>query len=261
MLIQAEELQLEQVSFELFSAAGNKVLLLCVNGQPVEDGALIDHAKRLAAHVWPKTPPEMYAILRQISGIWHASFWNPDLTFEKLCGNAMRSIALTLFRDHRLRQATVVTPYGPTTVRSDGTHASFSLSLSSISFRRLRTATLVDVGTPHLVHRCEDAVAAWVAPLGNTIATRARPLNATFFSQQGQNLVARTFERGVGETPSCGTGAIAATIASGISTAPSSKQIKRVVRFVSGEQLHVAICPNADAATLSGLCISLGRLS
>lgn len=261
MLMQAEHLQLEQVSFELFSAAGNKVLLLRVDGLPVTDAALIDHAERMAARAWRETPPEIYAILRQISGSWHASFWNPDLTFEKMCGNAMRSIALALFRDDQLRQATVMTPHGPTTVESDGAYSSFSLSLSAISVRTLGNATRIDVGTPHLVHRCEDINADWVAPLGHAIATRVRPLNATFFSQQGQRLVARTFERGVGETPSCGTGAIAAMIASRIGAGPSGGRIAREVRFASGEQLDVAICPNAGSATLSGPCISLGRVS
>ena len=259
--MQAEDLRLKQVSFELFSAAGNKVLLLRVNGLSVTDAALINYAERLAARVWPETPPEIYAILRQEAGTSHASFWNPDLTFEKMCGNAMRSIALVLFRDHQLRQATVMTPLGPITVASDGRCASFSLPLSAIFVRTLRTATRIDVGTPHLVHRCEDVGADWIAPLGNAIATRARPLNATFFSQQGQRLMARTFERGVGETPSCGTGAIAATIASEIDIASSGGRIAREVRFVSGEQLHVTICSNAGFATLSGSCISIGRVS
>lgn len=261
MLMQAEDLRLRHVSFELFNAAGNKVLLLCVDGLLVADAVLIDHAERVAARVWPETPPEIYAVLRQISGTWHASFWNPDLTFEKMCGNAMRSIAQALFRDHQLRRAAVMTPHGPTTVGSDGVHASFSLSLSAISIRTLRTATRIDVGTPHFVFRCEDVGADWVAPLGNAITTRARPRNATFYSPHGQRLVARTFERGVGETASCGTGAIAATLASGIGAAPPGRRIAREVCFVSGEQLHVAICPNVGSATLSGPCISLGRVS
>lgn len=261
MLIGVEDHQLEEVSFELFNAAGNKVLLLCVDCLPVTDVALVHQAARFAARVWPDTPPEIYAVLRQTSGTWHASFWNPDLTFEKMCGNAMRSIALALFRDHHLRQATVLTPHGPTTVGSDGAYASASLPLSAISVRMLRSAWRIDVGTPHLVHRCEDVCANWIAPLGSAIATRVRPLNATFFSERGKTLVARTFERGVGETPSCGTGAIAATIASAIGAAPSSGRIERDVCFHSGEQLHVEICPSAGSATLSGPCISLGRIS
>jgi diaminopimelate epimerase len=260
-MFQNSQKRLDQVTFELFSAAGNKVLLLRPGASVMADRVLLDHAEHVASSAWPGVAPEIYAILQEISGCWHARFWNPDRSPEKMCGNAMRSIALALFQERNIRHATVVTPHGPTTVRTDGVHSGFSLPISAIAVRKVGNAVRVDVGTPHLAYRCDDVTAEWIAPLGCAIATRAKPLNATFFSRNGSVFLARTFERGVGETPSCGTGAIAATIASQIGIPVARDRIEQTVDFLSGEQLYVTVCQDEAVVTLTGPCVSLGRVN
>ena len=76
-------------------------------------------------------------------------------------------------------------------------------------------------------------------------------------------ILARTFERGVGETKSCGTGAVAATIALERRGAIRDLPNPRTIRFVSGRVLVVAY--GADKATIavSGECdlVATGILS
>ncbi|MEN9705190.1 MAG: hypothetical protein RLZZ393_1069 [Pseudomonadota bacterium] len=73
---------------------------------------------------------------------------------------------------------------------------------------------VVSMGNPHLVLRVDDIVTAPVAQLGPPLerhARFARRVNVGFMQVVSrQHIRLRVFERGVGETQACGTGACAA---------------------------------------------------
>jgi diaminopimelate epimerase len=76
---------------------------------------------------------------------------------------------------------------------------------------------VLSMGNPHSVHRVEDVREAPVAQLGPLIERHARfpnKVNAGFMQVVSRREVAlRVYERGVGETLACGTGACAAVVA------------------------------------------------
>ena len=75
----------------------------------------------------------------------------------------------------------------------------------------------LSVGNPHAVIAVADAAAAPVAVLGASLSAHERfprGCNVGFAETLGdQALRLRVYERGVGETPACGTGACAAAVA------------------------------------------------
>ena len=76
---------------------------------------------------------------------------------------------------------------------------------------------VLSLGNPHAVIPVPDAAAAPVADLGSRLSVHERfprGCNVGFAETLGdQALKLRVFERGVGETPACGTGACAAAVA------------------------------------------------
>ncbi len=82
-------------------------------------------------------------------------------------------------------------------------------------FGELR-ATLVDMGNPHCVLFVDDPANAPVHELGAALERHARfpeRTNVEFATARGAEIELRVWERGVGETAACGTGACAAAVA------------------------------------------------
>src|SRR5574337_325174 len=82
---------------------------------------------------------------------------------------------------------------------------------------RVVEVAVLSMGNPHAVQRVADVREAPVAALGPLIERHARfprRVNAGFMQVVSRRQVAlRVYERGVGETPACGTGACAAVVA------------------------------------------------
>ena len=77
-------------------------------------------------------------------------------------------------------------------------------------------ATLIDMGNPHCVLFVEDERRAAVERIGPALERHARfpaRTNVEFASLRAEGLGLRVWERGVGETAACGTGACAAAVA------------------------------------------------
>ena len=90
---------------------------------------------------------------------------------------------------------------------------------------------------------------------GEQLSTGASPVNATFVVKTDRALQARVFERGVGETRSCGTGAIAAAIAAAHANGEWRRTSRRdLIEFVSSECLEVVSDSNSDKISVSGRC-------
>jgi diaminopimelate epimerase len=75
--------------------------------------------------------------------------------------------------------------------------------------------TIVDVGNPHFVILVDDERESRVAEWGAAIASHARfpaGSNVEFLARRSDGLHLRVWERGVGETRACGSGACAAAV-------------------------------------------------
>ena len=81
---------------------------------------------------------------------------------------------------------------------------------------RTLDATLVDMGNPHCVLFVADVERAQVARIGPALEHHPRfpqRANVSFVQASRERLSVRTWERGVGETAACGTGAAASAVA------------------------------------------------
>lgn len=164
--------------------------------------------------------------------------WNADGHEVEHCGNGVRCLARFL-RDqglHRGNRIRLETDAGLTRVElmDDGRvrvdMGAPILEPSAIPFeaaeRRaqykltaagaVHDVAAVSMGNPHVILRVDDVETAPVATLGPELESHSRfpnRVNAGFLAVQSRNRGRlRVYERGVGETPACGTGACAAAV-------------------------------------------------
>jgi diaminopimelate epimerase len=160
--------------------------------------------------------------------------FNADGGEVEQCGNGARCIASFLESDAAARKLTLASAAGRTEALVLG-HGEVSVNLGEPSFTpaalpfdapaerdryRIRLAHAevefgaVSVGNPHAVIAVDSVDEAPVGILGPELAThRAFPrgVNVGFMQVESeQRIRLRVFERGVGETSACGTGAAAA---------------------------------------------------
>jgi diaminopimelate epimerase len=250
------------VRLALFDAAGNRIALMYTAGNLSFSRDAGRQIRQVFDHCCSgHDTPEIYGLITRESGGWQAEFWNPDGTYEKVCGNAMRCIPSFLFLNALETETpsclSVSTRAGLFEVYSPSSGiGAMTMARSRIHVQSGSAGLLVDPGTPHLVQFVTDLDDPSIAARGVVISNGARPLNATFVARRRGDLHVRTFERGVGETRSCGTGAISAFIACECSKFRSNgRQAGTRVTFRSGEHLDVRLFSNDDAISL------LGRIS
>ncbi len=146
-------------------------------------------------------------------------YWNADGSAAEMCGNGLRCAARygydqgwalsTSFAVHTpvgVNRAEIV---GPGVVRVElGTFSvGGEVSVAGAGFR------CASVGNPHAVTFVADPAAAPVDTLGPQVETDPQfpdGTNVEFASVTAAGLRLRVWERGVGETAACGTGAAAA---------------------------------------------------
>ncbi|MGD9694647.1 MAG: diaminopimelate epimerase [Thermoleophilia bacterium] len=154
--------------------------------------------------------------------------WNPDGSQAENCGNGIRMVARYLDGEGRLpADGVILTGGGPAAVRTlaDGrvevrmgrarfpageAREALAVNGSSVEFAE------VSMGNPHAIIDHPDP-AAVVRRLGPGIEVADRfpeRTNVEFVRAEGPSeLTMRVWERGVGETLACGTGACAAAVA------------------------------------------------
>jgi diaminopimelate epimerase len=159
------------------------------------------------------------------AGTVSMGYWNADGSAAEMCGNGLRCVALYAVTHGIVPgpEVTVDTPVGPrSTVVGEGTVraqlgpvAVSGDPVELIGYRLER----VDVGNPHAVAFVSDTGAVPVAAAGPLVegdpafADRTNVEFATVVALDRIDL--RVWERGVGETLACGTGA-AATVAAAV---------------------------------------------
>lgn len=155
-------------------------------------------------------------------------YWNADGTTAEMCGNGLRCVVRYAIDRELVRgpHFTVSTPAGDKAARlvDEGDMISVDLAPILVAPAPLdvgsRMWTLVDVGNPHAVTMVVDPATIAVDTEGPRVETDpAFPhgTNVEFAAIEGDRIVMRVWERGVGETEACGSGMVAvAAVARGL---------------------------------------------
>ena len=166
------------------------------------------------------------------------SYFNADGSEAEMCGNGLRCVArlaVDLGMTDR-REFSVDTPGGPRRVKVSSSEVAAELGPVTVGEKRRignRDFHLVSVGNPHAV--------SWVEGLeGIRLAATGRALQDVFSEGINVEMVRvdtpgeismRVWERGVGETSACGTGAVAA-VAAGFAQGLTREKVE--VKLVGG---------------------------
>ncbi len=188
--------------------------------------------------------------------------WNADGSQAQNCGNGIRIVAAYLARDGRLpAEGLVLTGEARTYVQigdDDMVHVQMGRAVLPGGAVAQTLATSagpldfleVSMGNPHAVIDDLDPDAC-VRTLGPEVEVHARFPNRTnveFVRHHGPSeLTMRVWERGVGETLSCGTGACASAVAAVARTGAPSP----VTVHVAGGTLVIDVGPDLEV-TMSG---------
>ncbi|TQF66491.1 diaminopimelate epimerase [Rhodococcus spelaei] len=189
-------------------------------------------------------------------GDWFMDYRNADGSIAEMCGNGVRVFAHYLRATglERADEFVVGSRSGPRPVvvhRCDGSTGEVTVGMGAVRELGASTATVdgqlltglgIDVGNPHLACVSDSLTADKLASLD---LTRAPIFDLTLFPS-GVNVEIltplvdgsvdmRVYERGVGETRSCGTGTVAAAVAALRSAGRAEGEVR--VRVPGGEVL------------------------
>lgn len=266
---------MDALTFFKMHGAGNDFAVIDARTQPV---AIDAHAARAIADrrrgigcdqvilMEPAVDPRARVRMR---------IFNADGSEVAACGNASRCVAALLMREARVGSVVIETAAGllPAEAGEDG--------LISVDLGPVRTAwdeiplarpvdtlhleiaagpfadpVAVSVGNPHAVFFIDDGAAPALAALGPVI--EHHPLfpegtNVEAVTVQGRTrLRVRVWERGVGMTPACGTGAVAAAAAA----VRRGLAEPRVEVVMDGGPLAVTLRPDGHAVLTGPIAIS-----
>jgi diaminopimelate epimerase len=255
------------VKGHLYDAAGNRILWLDARdgrSEPEYDKSRIagfELSRRF------ELGQDLTAVLFGSAESQHALFWNADGSYEMICGNALRCLAHFICTDpfpHDL--VSVETQYANYLCRKvDATHGCVV-----IPARTVRVGTperdgdlFVDAGTPHRIRLVKQE---WLEHDLVDATSHCNGANAVNFDLVRKvapfQYRVRTFERGVGETSSCGTAAVSIVAALNVRAAPSlAPQPSDHLEFASGEQLSVTYDPSGESYEVAGRVALLQDLS
>ena len=202
----------------LASGAGNRFLL--VDGVR---GPRPDRADHLAREVHERLGLDGVLLVdRDELGRIRMVIHNADGSRPEACGNGLRcvaahALAAGLVDDESFE---VVTDAGVRSARIADGGVQVSMGEAQILGERTLgvegstvTGTVVDVGNPHLVlfpEELDDSIVGRLGPALERHPSFPARINVGFAHPEGELLALRVWERGVGETKACGTGACAA---------------------------------------------------
>jgi diaminopimelate epimerase len=219
------------MQLHLMSGAGNRFAVVDAFTQALP-ADMPQLARDVCAAVEPKVDGLLVAARPTRGGDCAMILYNADGSRPETCGNGLRCIA-KLVRDqgHVTRDEFVIeTDAGPCAAMVDRdqgqvTRARVHMGTPRIIARDVAIAlapddtvrgTLVDVGNPHCVVFVDDERTAPVTTRGPRIERHAlfpRGTNVEFLAVRNARVHVRVWERGVGETQACGSGACAAAVA------------------------------------------------
>jgi diaminopimelate epimerase len=223
---------------------------------------------------------------------WFMDYWNADGSIAEMCGNGIRVFARYLL-DHGLAagpELAIETRAGVRTVRQESREL-FSVDMGPVkvggaatvststdgavggresAYRTVRVGgknydgLSVDVGNPHLVIMVSEPVAGFDLAQPPAVDAAGFPdgVNVELVRPTGDRAIEmRVYERGSGETLSCGTGAVASAAAASVAAGRWPDGSDRWLIRVPGGTL--AVTPGATASVLTGpaVIVAEGELS
>jgi len=232
-------------------------------------------ARRLCAtQLAPQTPARLDGLL-VVAPSERAScrmtIFNPDGSRAEACGNGLRCVAqfarsrgfaasdcLCVETDVGVRDVELQRESGRIVgARATmGTPRVLRRDIELATSRGAVLATLVDMGNPHCVLFVDDERTEAVEVLGPELERHAhfpKRTNVEFCARREGKLWLRVWERGVGETLACGTGACATAVAASLLDDPTRLPVDVEVR---GGRLNVA-WDGVGEVVLSGPCEEL----
>jgi diaminopimelate epimerase len=205
--------------------------------------------------------------------LWFMDYRNADGSIAEMCGNGIRVFVrfllqhdlatgpdvlvatraglkdVKLLPDGRLRAA-----MGPVRVADRGVRV---CTADGEEFAALR----VDVGNPHAVSFTDDLshLPLHTGPSWSPLEEFPSGVNLEFATVLGERHVAlRVFERGVGETQSCGTGTVAAAAAARLHTKDDQDPPVTYVVDGAGGRLHVELATDQSYLTGPAVLVAHG---
>ncbi|MGH3857381.1 MAG: diaminopimelate epimerase [Pseudonocardiaceae bacterium] len=202
---------------------------------------------------------------------WFMDYRNADGSLAEMCGNGVRVFAryLTdagLVADAEFR---IGSRSGPRAVRRNG-DGSVTVEMGRVRRDGTSMVTVegaaftghaVDVGNPHLACLTEVPVEQLdlTVPPGHDPGAFPHGVNVEFVNvRAAEELWMRVHERGVGETRSCGTAAVAALA---VAVAARGQDTGEADVHVLGGRLHVAITSGNSSLTGPAVLVARGRLT
>lgn len=197
--------------------------------------------------------------------LWFMDYRNADGSLAEMCGNGVRVFVrflleqdlasgptvavatragireVTVLNDGQLRVA-----MGPVQVGGEPVHV-------TTADGGVFSAVPADVGNPHAVSFTDDLyrLALYEAPRWSPVERFPNGVNQEFVRQLGQRHIAmRVYERGSGETRSCGTGTVAAAAATHAQAEDAAALPVTYRVDVPGGTVHVEL--TAEQAYLTG---------
>ncbi|SEQ69404.1 diaminopimelate epimerase [Lentzea xinjiangensis] len=203
-------------------------------------------------------------------GKWFMDYRNADGSIAEMCGNGLRVFARYLVDAGHQRQGefvvgtragdrTVVTHPDGSVTNDMGPARVMGTSIAAVDGQGIG-GFAVDVGNPHLACVTEDPVEGFslTAPPGFDPVMFPHGVNVELINVIGQDaLRMRVYERGVGETRSCGTGTVA-SVASWL--AGQGRTTGSATVDVLGGQVFVTIEPTTSTLTGPAVLVARGEL-
>jgi len=226
----------EVIEFTKMHGAGNDFVVLDCTALPLPSAALVQALAHRQFGVGCDQVMVVQVERRVQSGFGYAIF-NADGSTAQQCGNGARCVAAWLIRHKGLKTPFVLmSPSGPIHVNSLDAELSVQLAVpqfepKSLPFREALVASIyqrtikrqpvefscVSMGNPHVVILVSESATADVDAIGSAFQNHAdfpQRANVGFAQVRSESHISlRVFERGVGETLACGSGACAAVAA------------------------------------------------
>ncbi|MCL2652854.1 MAG: diaminopimelate epimerase [Propionibacteriaceae bacterium] len=201
--------------------------------------------------------------------LWFMDYWNADGTVAEMCGNGLRVFVRYLMEEDLAPRTEVYvatraglrivveTPSGE--LKAEMGPAKVGATTWLEASRRRLSAVAADVGNPHIVAMLPPDIDLEALDLRNApvfdVGMFPNGANAEFVRIDDDARVSmRVFERGVGETRSCGTGVVAAAA---VARQLSGDMVPRYTVNVPGGRLFVDF--EDDMTYLTGPSVIVAR--
>ena len=246
--------------FHKMHGLGNDFVIFDAREEPVEmDGAI---ARAIADRKTGVGCDQLIVIEPSHVADLRMRIFNADGGEVESCGNASRCVALLAGGSARIETAG-----GIISGSSDGKGATVDMgeprfdwdaiplaypmdtAAMPVGWEELQGPAAVNVGNPHVIFFVEDAQAVELERLGPLIETDPlfpQRVNVNVASIEGGAIRLRVWERGVGLTQACGTGACATAVAAirrGLARSPVEVQLPGgtlTIAWAPGEQIRMS---------------------